>query len=101
MPKVLFKAPENLVSEWPEIFNDMWISTMPVTYLNSLHFEFEDGQVWEFNIKKTARVDDAEILSKRIRDLIVEHYKTIKKIDFQIDIERLKQDITTLTDKVL
>ena len=48
MPKTLFKAPNNLVKEWPEIFEDMWISTMPVTYLHTLQIEFNNGRIWDF-----------------------------------------------------
>ena len=101
MPKVLFRVPENLVQEWPEVFEDMWISTMPVHYLHTLQIEFKDGRVWEINIKDQLEKVEAKQLSLKLVDTFREYRDTIKKVDFQLDVDRLKDDIAGLTKDLL
>ena len=52
MPKPLFKPPRHLVEEWPEVFEDMYMNTMPVCYIDMIRMEFNDGRIWEINIQE-------------------------------------------------
>ena len=101
MPKSLFKVPTNLVNEWPEIFEDMWMSTMPLNYLHTLQIEFTNGRVWEINIKEQLAKVESEILSKKLLETFKEYQDSIKKIDFHLDVIRLKDDIASLTKDIL
>ena len=51
MSKPLFKPPRHLIKEWPEVFEDLYMNTMPVAYLERIHLEFSDGRVWEIDVK--------------------------------------------------
>ncbi len=51
MPNPLFKPPRHLVKEWPEVFEDLYMNTMPVAYLDSVRLDFTDGRVWEIDVK--------------------------------------------------
>lgn len=98
MPKPLFKPPRHLVKEWPEVFEDLYMNTMPIEYLDSMRLEFLDGRVWEINFEEESLKEDignvAELISGTIQD-----YKTeIQKIDFKINIEKLKFDIQHSTN---
>jgi len=101
MPKNYFKVPENLISEWPEIFEDMWISTMPVDYLHTLQIEFVNGRVWEINITEQIGKEQSEFLSKRLKETFVEYRDTIKDVQFQLNIKKLKKDIAQSTKNFL
>jgi hypothetical protein len=101
MPKSLFKVPSNLVNEWPEIFEDMWMSTMPLNYLHTLQIEFTNGRVWEINIKEQLAKVESEILSKKLLETFKEYQDSIKKINFHLDVVRLKDDISSLTKNIL
>jgi hypothetical protein len=101
MPKSLFKVPTNLVNEWPEIFEDMWMSTMPLNYLHTLQIEFTNGRVWEINIKEQLAKVESEILSKKLLETFKEYQDSIKKINFHLDVVRLKDDISSLTKNIL
>ena len=101
MPKSLFKIPTNLVDEWPEIFEDMWISTMPVNYLHTLQIEFTNGRIWEINIKEQLGKVESETLSKKLLETFKEYHDSIKTVDFQLDVIRLKGDISNLTKDIL
>jgi hypothetical protein len=101
MPKKYFKVPENLIGEWPEIFEDMWMSTMPVDYLHTLQIEFTDGRVWEINVSERLGKEESSLLSKKLKETFVEYRETIKNIQFKVNIEKLKRDVEHSTKDFL
>ena len=101
MPNPLFRPPKHLVKEWPEVFEDLYMNTMPVAYLETIHLEFANGRVWQINIKE--QLIDAEVsdIASRLLDTLQEYRDEIKKIDFKVDIDRLKKDIGESTNTIL
>jgi hypothetical protein len=93
MPKPLFKPPKHLVKEWPEIFEDLYMNTMPVAYLINLRLEFNNGRIWEINVQEQLVNAEADEVADKLLNIFHEYRNDIKKIDFQMDIERLKVDI--------
>jgi hypothetical protein len=93
MPKPLFKPPRHLVKEWPEIFEDLYMNTMPVAYLINLRLEFNNGRIWEINVQEQLVNAEADEVADKLLNIFHEYRNDIKKIDFQMDIERLKVDI--------
>jgi hypothetical protein len=91
--KPLFKPPKHLVKEWPEIFEDLYMNTMPVAYLILLRLEFTDGRIWELNIQEQLVNAEPNDVADKLLSIFQEYRNDIKKIDFQMDIERLKTDI--------
>ncbi len=73
---------------------------MPVTYIDLINLEFTDGRVWQIDVKNQLADDDADSVAERLMMTIAEYKETITKIDFKIDIERLKKDISSETDKL-
>lgn len=94
MPKRFFKTPKGLVQEWPEVFEDLYMNTMPVEYLHSIRLEFTDGRIWEIDIEDHIHIVHSQSIADRLIQTLHEYSNEIKKIDFQIDIDRLKQDIS-------
>lgn len=101
MHRKYFKPPKNLIKEWPEVFDDLYINTMPVAYLDALLLEFDDGRVWEINIKEQLKSGDPDQLAKKLLDTLSEYKDTIKKIDFKFDVDLLRQDIKNRTKDLL
>jgi hypothetical protein len=77
------------------------MNTMPVAYLDLIHLEFADGRVWEINIKDQLKDTDAEDIADRLLETLQEYKDEIKKIDFKVDVDRLKKDITSSTSDIL
>jgi hypothetical protein len=100
MPNPLFRPPRHLVKEWPEVFEDLYMNTMPVAYLELVHLEFSNGRVWEINIKDQLKQFNADEIADRLLDTLQEYKDEIQKIDFKVDIELLKKDITNSTDTI-
>jgi hypothetical protein len=101
MPNPLFRPPRHLVKEWPEVFEDLYMNTMPVAYLDTVHLEFADGRVWQINIKDQLKEVEADSIADKLLETLSEYKDEIKKIDFKVDIERLKKDIGDSTKSIL
>ena len=101
MPNPLFRPPRHLVKEWPEVFEDLYMNTMPVAYLDTVHLEFADGRVWQINIKDQLKDIEADSIADKLLETLSEYKDEIKKIDFKVDIERLKKDISDSTKSIL
>lgn len=100
MPNPLFKPPRHLIKEWPEVFEDLYMNTMPVAYLDFVHLEFANGRVWEINVKEQLKHLDANDVADKLLETIQEYKGDISKIDFKVDIERLKKDIQNSTNEI-
>jgi hypothetical protein len=93
MPNPLFKPPRHLVKEWPEVFEDLYMNTMPVAYLDTVRLDFTDGRVWEIDVKNELTKQTADGIADVLIETLKEYKDEIKKIDFKVDIEKLKKDI--------
>jgi len=101
MPNPLFRPPRHLVKEWPEVFEDLYMNTMPVAYLDTIHLEFADGRVWQIDIKDQLKEENPDAIADRLLETLSEYKDEIKKIDFKVDIDRLKKDIADSTNTLL
>ena len=100
MPNPLFRPPRHLVKEWPEVFEDLYMNTMPVVYLEKIHLEFNDGRIWEVDIKAELIKQSPDNVADILVNTLQEYKDTITKIDFKVDIEKLKKDILDSTNKL-
>ena len=82
MPNPLFRPPRHLVKEWPEVFEDLYMNTMPVAYLDLVHLEFKDGRIWEIDIKNEleAKLAIAKWLGYPLGRLLPEQIAEINEI---------------------
>ena len=100
MPNPLFKPPRHLVKEWPEVFEDLYMNTMPVAYLDKIHLEFVDGRVWEINIREELVKQPPESIADTLINTLQEYKEDITKIDFKVDIDKLKKDIKDSSNNI-
>ena len=83
------------------MFEDLYMDTMPVAYVDVMILEFNDGRIWEIDIKDQLKGSDSNTVAKKLLDTLSEYKDTIKKLDFKINIEQLKADIKKRTNKIL
>ena len=100
MPNPLFKPPRHLVKEWPEVFEDLYMNTMPVAYLEMVHLEFVNGRVWQIDIKEQMKALNSDEIAEKLLETLQEYKDEIKKLDFKVDNERLKKDIGDSTKTI-
>lgn len=101
MPKPLYLPPAHLVKEWPEVFDELYMNTMPVNYLKIVHIEFHDGSIWEINVAQQLTHSSPDNVAEKLSRSLSEFRSKIKKLDFKLDINQLKKDITESTESLL
>lgn len=100
MSKALFRPPRHLVKEWPEVFEDLYMNTMPVAYLDLIIIEFNDGKIWEIDIANQLAENDADSVCNKLLEIMQDYKDNISKMDFKINVERLKKDIKDEISKI-
>ena len=90
-----------LIKEWPEVFENIQINALPVMYLDKVIIKFITGMIWEVDVKNYLDTLEATTIQDLLEELISEYKDEIKDIKYTFDIELLKKDISTLSDKLL
>lgn len=101
MPKKFFRPPEKVINEWPEIFEDMYMSTMPLYYTKSIQIKFDNGRIWQLNIQELVIEHGSDDLSNKLLETFKEYQNDITGVEFEIDIDKLKKDIKKSIKKIL
>lgn len=100
MPKTFFRPPAHIVKDWPEVFEGMYMNTMPIAYLNLIKLEFKDGRVWEIAIQELVDKSSISEVAENLIQTITEYKNEILKVDFDLDVDRLKSDVRNETKKI-
>ena len=74
---------------------------MPVAYLKSVRLEFNNGRIWEIDIQEQLGNATNEIVAEKLLDTFQEYKEEIIKVDFAVDIQKLKEDVIKQTKKIL
>ena len=92
--------PKDVVDRWPEVFGEITCNVVPLHYLNTISITFKNGKIWEIEIKKEES-KNWDSFESQVKEIIKQYESTIDNIDFQLDTDRIKKDITKHTRKFL
>ena len=95
------RLPKEVVAHWPEIFSDLHVESIPVEYLLSIKVTFKDGKNWEIRLKNNRQRMTNKELEKQITELFKTYGDAIKNVDFRLDTNKVKADITKRTKTFL
>ena len=97
MPKN--KLPPEVVQHWPEIFEDLEISAVPIEYICSVHVYFHDGKIWEIDMDKQTAQDngDVSMVEKSLESFLAEYNEEISHVDFRLNTAKVVEDIKKRT----
>jgi hypothetical protein len=90
------KLPKEVIDHWPEVFKDVDIDVVPIEYLDSIRIGFVDGKVWHIDLKDPKN-QKTESFEEALDDLFDQYEDVIESVDFRLDTEKVKQDITKRT----
>ena len=93
--------PSNKDEEWNKILDEINLSYLPIEYLKNIIITFEDGNVWDIDIadsRKNQSVDDIELA---LEELFEEYDESIDTIDFRLDLEKVKKDLSKKVNRLL
>lgn len=93
MEKHLKKLPQDVIDLWPEVLNDVELEVLPIKYLLEVSIHFKSGKVWNVDLTDTQNQDAKESLHA----LFEEYENDIDHLDFKLDTNQIKTDITKRT----
>ena len=74
---------------------------MPIKYIHGVELTFHDGRVWEIDLPEQLDLVDEDDILEKLSEGIRDFQDEIVTVNFQVDIDRLKQDILKLTKNIL
>ena len=95
------RLPKEVVAHWPEIFSELHVESVLVEYLLSIKVTFKDGKNWEIRLKNNRQKMTNKELEKQITELFKTYGDAIKNVDFRLDTNKVKADITKRTKTFL
>lgn len=79
---------------WQDIFDSIDLEVLPVQYMNSIIITFNDGKVWDVDIKSSTNRMPLEDIEDALDELFMEYEDSITNIDFRMDMDRLKTELS-------
>lgn len=95
------KLSKEVIESWPEIFDEVQLNVVPVKYLCSIHVKFKDKRVWTIKVGPNSRDENWRMIQDNIHELMMNYKKHIESIDFKLDTDKIRKDISKKTDKFL
>ena len=94
------KLSQDVIDHWPDVFGDIDVQALPIEYIRGINVEFEDGKVWQIDIDPRS---DFEIraVEEHMEELMSEYEDVITKIDFNLNVEKVKKDIQKRTNRFM
>lgn len=92
------KLPSEVIDHWPEILKDINIEVLPLEYLDSVLISFSDGKIWDIDLTKNPHGVNME---EALESLMLEYEDAIVNVDFRLNTQRLKNDISQRTKRFL
>lgn len=97
--KLLFKFPDQLKNEWPEVFKDLSTAYMPTAFLVALRLEFNNGRIWEIDVADYS--DEYPSISDLLHRLFTDYRSEIKDISVNVNFDKLKDYIVKSCNMML
>jgi hypothetical protein len=79
---------------WDEIFESIDMQYLPLEYLDRIILSFEDGTVWDIDIKDSRRKQTIEQIDDCLDEFFEEYDGFIEAVDYRLDLERVKKDLS-------
>ena len=97
MPKN--KLPPEVISQWPEIFNDLEIKAVPIEYIHSIHVHFHDGKMWQIDIDKqqSSNKDAVNQIESSLETFLEQYDEEISHVDFRLNTSKVVADVKKRT----
>lgn len=88
------KKPNHDEEYWQEIFDSIDMDILPVEYINTIIITFENGTVWDIDVKKSRSVQSIDEIEDALNELFEEYDDDIENIDFRLDLSLIKNTLS-------
>lgn len=100
-PKVSKKSNQHNEEHWQEIFDSIDMEFLPVEYINSIIVRFENGTVWDIDVKKSRDIQSVDVIEDALNELFDEYEDEIDSIDFRMDMQTLRSTLSKRVKRFL
>ena len=101
MSSVRRSFPVEMIDAWPEIFDEIEMNVVPLNYVHFVEITFIDKKIWKVDLKGSMKNKNPDSIKQNINGIITQYEDSIQNIDFKLDIDRIKRDISRLTKRFL
>jgi len=102
VPRSPIRPTEELINQWPEAFENLYMDTIPVAYIDYILIEFYDETIWELSIQDQIKAtDDFDRVAEVILETIKDCKPDIKNLAVKLNLDKLKNDIQNSTKNIL
>ena len=96
-----YRPPEEFIKHWPEVFEDIYMSSMPIRYIHGIEIKFKDGRIWEIDITEQLPFAHEKEVVAKLMSALKEWAKDVKSINFNINIDKLKSEVEDQTKNIM
>ncbi len=94
------ELPKDVIDRWPEVFGEIKLNVVPLQYLHSVRITFKNNKIWEIDFEKDSE-RNWDNFEKQIKEIVSQYEDSIENIDFKLNTDKIKSDITKHTKKFL
>ena len=80
--------------DWEEILDEIDIDYLPIEYVSSIIIKFQDGIIWDIDIDDSRKKQTKEEIEDSLDAVFEEYEDNIDTIDFRLDLDRVKRDLS-------
>ncbi len=95
------KQPPHSEKYWQDIFSTIDMDYLPIQYMNKCIISFRTGTVWEVDIKNSLNNQPIDDIEETLQELFEEYDGEIENIDFRMDMDKIKQDVSKRVAKFI
>jgi hypothetical protein len=81
-------------ADWEAILDEIDIDYLPIEYISSIIIKFQTGATWDIDIDDSRKKQTAEEIEDSLDAVFEEYEDNIDTIDFRLDLERVKNDLS-------
>ena len=99
--KKTIRPPKNLIEEWPEVFEHIYMNSMPIRYVHGVELKFKDGRIWEVDITEQLPFNNEKYIVAKLMSALKEVSKEVEQVNFNINVKKLKEEINDQTKNIM
>lgn len=91
----------NFVAQWPEVLEGIELTNMPIHYLKNLDIKLKNHITIHLDVEGCLKKYSRKQTAKMVKSYIHKHYASIKNVDLNFDVFKLKKDMQGKTKAIL
>lgn len=93
---------DNSDEQWRELLDSIEISAIPIEYISKICIHLTNGSIYDIIVDPLKLSDESlDNIEESLETLIEECHDMIDRIDFQLNTDRIKNDISRETEDFL